>query len=95
METNDSLNPVIYVVSTKRVVRRIVGLHFVSRQVFEYTLTGMSYGTSFAEKNYAIAALLENGEMISRNLHKSKWVILANNEQFQIDRNKSLNRIAL
>lgn len=81
-----SLNPIIYVVSAKRIVHRITGLCFESRQALEYTLTGMSYGTSYAEKNYAIAALLDNGELITRNLHESKQVILLNNEQLQFDK---------
>lgn len=86
METKNSLNPIIYVVSAKRIVRRITGLYFESRQVLEYMLTGMSYGTSYAEKNYAIAALLDNGELTSRNLHENKRVILLNDEQFRIDK---------
>ena len=81
-----SLNPIIYVVSAKRIVRRITGLYFESRQALEYTLTGMSYGTSFSDKNYAITALLENGELIARNLHECKRVILLNDEQFQTDK---------
>lgn len=81
-----SINPVIYVVSTRRVVRRIDSLCFENRKSLEYMLTGMTYGTSFAEKNYAIVALLEGSELITRNLHEKQRDVLFYNKQFQIDK---------
>lgn len=83
---NESINPIIYVVSTKRVVRRIDGLHFENRQSLEDMLTGISYGTIYAGKNYAIVSLLNNGELITRSLYERHRTVLHNSEKFQIDK---------
>lgn len=87
-----SINPIIYVVSTRRVVRRIDNLCFESWKSLEYMLTGMNYGTFFAEKNYAIVALLKGSELITRNLHEKQKDVLFYNNQFQTDRELITNK---
>lgn len=87
-----SINPIIYVVSTRRVVRRIDSLCFENLKFLEYMLTGMRYGTSFAEKNYAIVSLLKGSKLITRDLHEKQKDVLFYNKQFQTDRELITNK---